>query len=126
MEPPSLMVRPSQLPLLLPLQRFGNAQLKQPIYFSRQISAAEIVETLEDSGDIKRLERFLKTLPMNELNKAESILRAQAIGAYRAGNFREMYNILENNYFSNKNCSHAKLQMLWREAHHQVSCENIL
>ena len=32
-----------------------------------------------------------------------------------------MYNILENNKFSNKKDSHAKLQALWLEAHYQVS-----
>ena len=37
-----------------------------------------------------------------------------------AGNFREMYNILENNKFTNKKDSHAKLQALWLEAHYQV------
>ena len=33
---------------------------------------------------------------------------------------REMYNILENNKFSNKSESHVKLQTLWLEAHYQV------
>ena len=37
-----------------------------------------------------------------------------------SGNFREMYNILENNKFTNKKDSHAKLQALWLEAHYQV------
>ena len=46
--------------------------------------------------------------------------------AFHLGNFREMYNILENNKFSNKKDSHAKLQALWLEAHYQVSFENIL
>ena len=34
---------------------------------------------------------------------------------------REMYNILENNKFSNKSESHVKLQTLWLEAHYQVA-----
>ena len=63
---------------------------------------------------------------MEELNKSESVLRARAIVAFHLGNFREMYNILENNKFSNKKDSHAKLQALWLEAHYQVSSENIL
>ena len=41
-----------------------------------------------------------------------------------AGNFREMYNILENNKFTNKKDSHAKLQALWLEAHYQVQPHN--
>ena len=96
--------------------------------FSLQVSA--VCETLEESGDIERLGRFLWSLPVahpnvEELNKSESVLRARAIVAFHLGNFREMYNILENNKFSNKKDSHAKLQALWLEAHYQVSCQNI-
>ena len=85
---------------------------------------------MEESGDIERLGRFLWSLPVahpnvEELNKSESVLRARAIVAFHLGNFREMYNILENNKFSNKKDSHAKLQALWLEAHYQVSCQNI-
>ena len=35
-----------------------------------------------------------------------------------------MYNILENNKFSNKSESHVKLQTLWLEAHYQVPTQN--
>lgn len=113
-------------------------------------------ETLEESGDIERLGRFLWSLPVahpnvevahsvecfssltssQELNKSESVLRARAIVAFHLGNFRsgktlqwlnlhrfsfrEMYNILENNKFTNKSESHVKLQTLWLEAHYQV------
>lgn len=34
-----------------------------------------------------------------------------------------MYSILENNKFTNKKDSHAKLQALWLEAHYQVRCQ---
>ena len=131
-----LMVPPSQPPLLLPLPRLDNAQLNNPcltlpptkptLNVSRQISAAEIAESLEDSGDIEKLARFLRSLPMNELNNSESVLRARAIVAFHLGNFREMLNILENNKFSNTNGSYSNLQALWREGHQQVSFENIL
>merc|ERR1719266_2855336 len=85
---------------------------------------AAVCETLEESGDIERLGRFLWSLPVahpnvEELNKSESVLRARAIVAFHLGNFREMYNILENNKFSNKSESHVKLQTLWLEAHYQ-------
>jgi len=85
---------------------------------------ATVCETLEESGDIERLGRFLWSLPVahpnvEELNKSESVLRARAIVAFHLGNFREMYNILENNKFSNKSESHVKLQTLWLEAHYQ-------
>merc|ERR1712223_400683 len=83
-----------------------------------------VCETLEESGDIERSGRFLWSLPVahpnvEELNKSESVLRARAIVAFHLGNFREMYNILENNKFSNKSESHVKLQTLWLEAHYQ-------
>ena len=89
------------------------------------LKVAAVCETLEESGDIERLGRFLWSLPVahpnvEELNKSESVLRARAIVAFHLGNFREMYNILENNKFSNKSDSHAKLQTLWLEAHYQV------
>ena len=37
-----------------------------------------------------------------------------------------MYNILENNKFTNKKDSHAKLQALWLEAHYQVQPHNYI
>ena len=50
-------------------------------------------ETLEESGDIERLGRFLWSLPvahpnLDELNKNESVLRAKAIVAFQLGNFK--------------------------------------
>lgn len=85
---------------------------------------ATVCETLEESGDIERLGRFLWSLPVahpnvEELNKSESVLRARAIVAFHLGNFREMYNILENHKFTNRSESHVKLQTLWLEAHYQ-------
>lgn len=52
-----------------------------------------VCETLEDSGDIERLARFLWSLPVahpnfGELDKLEAVLRARAIVAYHTGNFR--------------------------------------
>ncbi|XP_063708915.1 homeobox protein SIX6 [Culicoides brevitarsis] len=80
-----------------------------------------VCETLEDSGDIERLARFLWSLPVahpnfGELDKLEAVLRARAIVAYHTGNFRELYNILERNKFTKT--SHGKLQAMWLEAHY--------
>ncbi|XP_074593774.1 homeobox protein SIX3-like [Brevipalpus obovatus] len=82
---------------------------------------AAVCETLEESQDIERLSRFLWSLPLThpnftELNLNESILRAKALVAFSTGNFRELYNILENNRFSK--VSHQKLQHMWLEAHY--------
>lgn len=83
---------------------------------------AAVCETLEESGDIERLGRFLWSLPVahpncGELNKNEAVLRARALVSFHTGNFRELYHILENHRFTKG--SHAKLQAMWLEAHYQ-------
>lgn len=83
---------------------------------------AAVCETLEESGDIERLARFLWSLPVahpniSELNKSEAVLRARAIVSFHSGNFRELYNILETHKFTKS--SHGKLQAMWLEAHYQ-------
>ncbi|KAM8833043.1 homeobox protein SIX6a isoform 1-T1 [Synchiropus picturatus] len=89
--------------------------------FSPQ-QVAGVCETLEESGDVERLGRFLWSLPVapaacEVLNKNESVLRARAVVAFHTGNFRELYHILENHKFTKE--SHGKLQALWLEAHYQ-------
>ncbi|XP_018620405.1 homeobox protein SIX6-like [Scleropages formosus] len=89
--------------------------------FSPQ-QVAGVCETLEESGDIERLGRFLWSLTVapaacEVLNKNESVLRARAIVAFHTGNFSELYHILENHKFSKD--SHSKLQALWLESHYQ-------
>ena len=84
---------------------------------------ATVCETLEESGDIERLGRFLWSLPVahpniEDLNKNESVQRAKAIVAFHLGNFKELYRILESSKFNTKE-SHMKLQTLWLEAHYQ-------
>lgn len=94
----------------LPTLSFTSAQI------------ASVCETLEESGDIDRLARFLWSLPVapgtcEALNKNESVLRARAVVSFHQGNFRELYHILENHRFTKD--SHAKLQAMWLEAHYQ-------
>lgn len=83
---------------------------------------ASVCETLEESGDIERLARFLWSLPVahpniQELNESEAVLRARAIVAFHAGHYRELYAILERHKFTKD--SHGKLQAMWLEAHYQ-------
>ncbi|XP_064602019.1 homeobox protein SIX6-like [Liolophura sinensis] len=83
---------------------------------------AQVCETLEESGDIERLGRFLWSLPVNPsaretLNQHESVLRARSLVAFHTGNFRDLYHILETHKFTK--ASHAKLQAMWLEAHYQ-------
>ncbi|NXF64218.1 SIX3 protein, partial [Ciccaba nigrolineata] len=66
---------------------------------------ASVCETLEETGDIERLGRFLWSLPVapgacEAINKHESILRARAVVAFHTGNFRDLYHILENHKFT--------------------------
>nr|AVK72371.1 Six3/6b homeobox protein [Nemertoderma westbladi] len=83
---------------------------------------ASVCQTLEDSGEIERLARFLWSLPINpgaheSFNQHESILRSRAIVAFHQGSFRELYHLLENYRFTKD--SHGKLQAMWLEAHYQ-------
>ncbi|XP_061469276.1 homeobox protein SIX6 [Rhineura floridana] len=89
--------------------------------FSPQ-QVAGVCETLEESGDVERLGRFLWSLPVapaacEALHRNESVLRARAVVAFHAGDFRELYRILESHKFPKE--SHAKLQALWLEAHYR-------
>lgn len=91
------------------------------LHFTPQ-QVAQVCETLEESGDIERLGRFLWSLPVNPsaceaLNKHESILRARCLVCFHTGNFRDLYHILESHKFGK--ASHAKLQAMWLESHYQ-------
>ena len=82
---------------------------------------ARVCETLEDSGDVERLGRFLWSLPVNptaceNLNRNESVLRARSLVAFHTGNFKDMYDILQRNRFTKQ--SHSRLQAMWLEAHY--------
>ncbi|CAL8078939.1 unnamed protein product [Calicophoron daubneyi] len=81
-----------------------------------------VCQTFEEAGDIEHLSRFLWSLPLHTslwevLNRSDVILRARALVAFHAGNFRELYAILERHTFPKS--SHVKLQALWLEAHYQ-------
>ena len=98
------------IPPMLPTLNFTAAQISQ------------VCETLEESGDIERLGRFLWSLPVNPsacdaINKSEPVLRARALVAFHTGNFKDLYHILEHHKFTRD--SHAKLQAMWLEAHYQ-------
>ncbi|XP_036398395.1 homeobox protein SIX3-like [Megalops cyprinoides] len=83
---------------------------------------ASVCETLEETGDVERLGRFLWSLPVapgacEAINRHESILRARAVVAFHTGSFRDLYHILEHHKFTKD--SHGKLQAMWLEAHYQ-------
>ena len=76
-----------------PLCRFGADQV------------ARVCETLEESGDVERLARFLWSLPADvhvqaQLDRQESVVRARALVAYHAGNFADLFHLLESFRFT--------------------------
>lgn len=101
------------------LQTAGNLEAINKI--------ASLCESMEESGDIERLARYLWGLPAAnpaiaaDLAKCESVLRARAIVAFHMGNYRELYHLLENNKFTK--ASHSKLQAMWLEAHYQEAAK---
>ncbi|XP_055547540.1 homeobox protein SIX6 [Wyeomyia smithii] len=112
--PPQAPVQPH--PILAPSPLFALPTLN---FTASQV--ATVCETLEESGDIERLARFLWSLPVahpnvSELDRSEAVLRARAIVAYHTGHFRELYTILERHKFTKS--SHGKLQAMWLEAHY--------
>ncbi|XP_014889960.1 homeobox protein SIX3b [Poecilia latipinna] len=83
---------------------------------------ASVCETLEETGDIERLARFLWSLPVtadgrDSISEHESVRRARAVVAFHTGSFRELYRILETHRFTRT--SHGKLQAMWLEAHYR-------
>ena len=84
---------------LLPPHMMAAAAAALPTLNFSVAQVAAVCETLEESGDIERLSRFLWSLPVahpniGELSKSESVLRARGIVAFHTGNYRELYHIL--------------------------------
>ncbi|XP_023699219.1 SIX homeobox 7 [Paramormyrops kingsleyae] len=93
-----------------------------PIFSPAQV--ARVCETLEESGEIERLGRFLWSLPAalpgapgDALSCHESVMRARALVAFHGGDFEALYRILQSHRFTRE--SHARLQALWLGAHYR-------
>ncbi|KAI5103462.1 SIX homeobox 3b, partial [Silurus meridionalis] len=121
---PNFVDRPLLLAASLPRPRSPEdpAMFQLPTLSFTAEQVASVCETLEETGDIERLGRFLWSLPVapgacDAINKHEAIQRARAVVAYHTGSFRELYHILENHKFTKE--SHGKLQAMWLEAHYQ-------
>ncbi|XP_061646443.1 homeobox protein SIX3a isoform X2 [Phyllopteryx taeniolatus] len=121
---PSFADRPLLLATSAPAARSAedSSMFQLPTLNFSPEQVASVCETLEETGDIERLGRFLWSLPVapgacEAINKHESILRARAVVAFHTGNFRDLYHILENHKFTKD--SHGKLQAMWLEAHYQ-------
>lgn len=121
---PNFVDRPLLLAASLPRPRSPDdpAMFQLPTLSFTAEQVASVCETLEETGDIERLGRFLWSLPVapgacDAINKHEAIQRARAVVAYHTGSFRELYHILENHKFTKE--SHGKLQAMWLEAHYQ-------
>jgi len=84
-----------------------------------QEQVACVCEVLQSAGQVDRLTRFLSSLPAcQHLHQNESVLKAKAVAAMHAGNFSELYHILESYQFSP--ASHPKLQVSDRIMSHSV------
>lgn len=88
-----------------------------PFQFTQE-QVACVCEVLQQVGDIKRLGRFLWSLPSNidPIQNNESVLKARALLHFHNGEFKQLYKLLESHHFSPS--SHAKLQDLWLNAHY--------
>ena len=85
-----------------------------------QEQVACVCEVLQSGGHVERLTRFLDSLPAcQHLHQNESVLKAKAVAAMHAGNFRELYRILETHQFSPAN--HPSLQVSERIMLHSVN-----
>ena len=92
-----------------------------PLQFTAQ-QIAQVCETLEESGDVERLGRFLWSLAganpaaLEVLDGHETVTRARCLVAFHVGDYRELYRLLESRKFGRD--SHPRLQTLWLEAHY--------
>ncbi|EGT60267.1 hypothetical protein CAEBREN_28477 [Caenorhabditis brenneri] len=92
------------------------------------LTADQIIKTceqLEADGDIDGLFKVICSISAQktqEIATNEAYLRARALVSFHAGQFRDLYAILENNKFSPK--FHPKLQEMWHEAHYREQEKN--
>lgn len=88
-----------------------------PFHFTQE-QVACVCEVLQQVGDIKRLGRFLWSLPntIEAIQNNESVLKARALLHFHNNEFKQLYKLLETHHFSPS--SHAKLQDLWLNAHY--------
>ncbi|CAH8617337.1 unnamed protein product [Schistosoma rodhaini] len=86
--------------------------------FFNEIQIICICETLQQRGDIDRLELFIQTLPKwnIQLHNLECIQVAKAMIAFHHEQYTQLYHILENCNFSS--IYHSRLQNLWLRAHY--------
>lgn len=77
-----------------------------------------IIEVLINSREINKLAKFILSLPKQpaDISKSEVVLKARAMIFFHRGQFRELYELLENNNFSIEN--HPTMQNLWLKAHY--------
>ena len=66
-------------------------------YTARQV--ARVCQTLDDSGNLERLTRFLWSLPddpesREAFDRYEAVLTARAVVAYNGGQYAELYKLL--------------------------------
>lgn len=89
---------------------------KRPLSFTAE-QVACMCEALQQTMDVEKLARFLKSLPENQLVQGQgSVLRARALVAFHRKAYRELYSILQNHNFDPR--YHPQLQEMWFKAHY--------
>ena len=84
-----------------------------------------ICQVMEISNELKKLEKFMWTIPNYEVyQQNESVLRAKAHLAYHEQQYKEVYRIIQSGNFSLQH--HHSLQQLWLNAHYSEAenCRN--
>jgi len=70
---------------------------------------------------VDRLAEFLRSLPVSDddgrQQRHESVDKARAVVAFHAGDYAELYRLLESRPFSTSN--HAAMQSLWLRAQYR-------
>lgn len=95
-----------------------SQQQAQRNYGFRMEQITCIIDVLINSREIDKLSKFVLSLPTSPTNlqEAEVVLKAKAMIFFHRGQFRELYELIENNHFSMDN--HPAMQNLWLKAHY--------
>ncbi|CAG5120662.1 unnamed protein product, partial [Candidula unifasciata] len=95
--------------------KLGKLADKSLTFSPEQIEC--VCVALQQRNDVEKLAIFLWSLPPGEsLKSSESVLKARATVAFRNGDYKEVYSLLQNNTFNTSN--HTFLQQLWFRAHY--------
>ncbi|XP_054169081.1 homeobox protein six1a-like, partial [Oppia nitens] len=102
--------------------RQHSGQLNDDSEFSYAYSSLQqticLCQVFRQSSNTKKLAEVIKHMPQDDqFMRNQELLVARAILAFKEGNYKELYRILESQPFDEKH--HKELQKLWLEAHYE-------